>query len=151
MQVMWLDTFQRWKSQAMSVNTVASSVNALVMRMAPTGAVRDAEEEPPEPDVGELPGAVPEPGSGVPDEPPAASDSCAKPTAGGLARKTLYTFLRNVSPMIHAGLAPPGGIDEPWVISKIAPRHLPLPTVPRFKSARLIGHDGPPKDIATDN
>ena len=25
-------------------------------------------------------------------DPPAAADSCAKPTAGGLARKTLYTF-----------------------------------------------------------
>ena len=58
---------------------------------------------------------------------------------------------RNVSPMIHDGVADPGGTSAPWVISKIAPRHRPSPTVPRFRSARRIGHDGPPKDIETVN
>jgi len=99
----------------MSVNAVTSSVSALVTRMAPNGAVRDVAEFPPAPGVGdELPVVVTDvPRSGVPDEPPAASDSCAKPTAGGLARKTLYTFLRNVSPMIHDGVADPGGTSAP--------------------------------------
>jgi len=165
----------------MSVNAVASSASTLVTRIstAPTGAVRYAEEAPPSPEegVGNVPlatvnvgnvslltvgvgnvslvtVAVPDPASGVPKEyePLAALDSCAKPTAGGLARKTLYTFLRNVSPMIHAGVPCPGGIFEPWVISKIAPTHRPpLPVVPRFRSAILIGHDGPPKDIEMDS
>jgi hypothetical protein len=43
--------------------------------------------------------------------------SCAKPTAGGLARKTEYTFLRKVSPTIQAGVLP-------IPISKIPPAHI---------------------------
>jgi hypothetical protein len=43
--------------------------------------------------------------------------SCAKPTAGGLARKTEYTFFRKVSPTIQAGVLP-------IPISKIPPAHI---------------------------
>jgi hypothetical protein len=104
-----------------------------------------------------------------PEEPFA---SCAKPTAGGLERKTEYTFFcvrleknrpvrigclkpeqqrirtRNVSPTIHCGVPEEGLTLEPAVISKMAPRQRPLLTGPTFRSAGLIGHAGPPNDIA---
>jgi len=140
--------------QAASTNTVVSSESALAttMPVLPNGTNwRCAEFDPPV-GVGREPVnfAVPT-GPGVPEEPPAAAESCAKPTEGGWARKTLYTFLRNVSPTIHSGVpaAWPGPV--PSSISKIAPRHwlLPAPTVPRFRSSMLIGHEGPPNEIET--
>jgi len=136
------------------MNAVENNASALVtiMPTAPSGTPEGAEEEgPPDDGVGE---PVDEPvfvaGTGVP-ELPVAADSCAKPTAGGLARKTLYTFLRNVSPTIQAGWPGIGLTFEPAVISKIAPRHCPSLTGPRFRSATLIGHEGPPNDIEIVN
>ena len=61
---------------------------------------------------------------------------------------------RNVSPTIQAGWPGCGLTFEPAVMSKIAPRHWPvwpLLTGPRFRSASLIGHEGPPKDIEMFN
>lgn len=81
--------------------------------------------------------------------------SWAKPTAGGLARKTEYTFFRKVSPTIQLGTLP-------MPISKIPPAHiwevaLALPVivlpvivllrVPRFMSRGLIAQFVPPKEI----
>lgn len=76
--------------------------------------------------------------------------SCAKPTAGGLARKTEYTFFRKVSPTIQAGVLP-------IPISKIPPAHIwevafALPIivllrVPRFMSKGLIAQFVPPNEI----
>jgi len=122
-----------------------------MMPVMPTGMVeRTAEEVPP---VGPPPVAFAGPIAvdGVPEEPPAALESCAKPTAGGLERKTEYTFLRKVSPTIHCGVLAEGLTLEPAVISKMAPRQRPLLTVPRFRSLELIGHAGPPNDIAMLN
>lgn len=48
--------------------------------------------------------------------------SWAKPTAAGLARKTEYTFFRNVSPIIQVGTLEPLPILLP--ISKIPPAHI---------------------------
>lgn len=47
--------------------------------------------------------------------------SCAKPTAAGFARKTEYTFLRNVSPTIQVGTPAPLPTLVP--MSKIPPAH----------------------------
>jgi hypothetical protein len=81
--------------------------------------------------------------------------SCAKPMEAGLARKTEYTFFRNVSPTIQAGTLVP----EPTVlpISKIPPAHIwevaatlvldKMLTVPRFMSRGLICQFVPPKDM----
>jgi len=100
--------------------------------------------------VGE-PGPVPVlepealPGPGVPD-PPAKSDSCAKPIEGGEERKTLYTFFRKVSPTTQLGFPDPLGRLLPKLRSKIAPvqSELPRPAGPKFMSLVLIGHDLPP-------
>lgn len=80
--------------------------------------------------------------------------SCAKPTAAGLARKTEYTFLRNVSPMIQVGTPEPLPTLVP--MSKIPPAHISvvvpemeLGIEPRFMSAGLIDQVEPPKDILT--
>jgi hypothetical protein len=75
----------------------------------------------------------------------ARGDSRAKPTDGGLARNTEYTFLRNVSPTIHGGALP---LVSNW---KNAPRQRSLDgdTRPRRKSAGEIGHDRPPKAMLT--
>lgn len=48
--------------------------------------------------------------------------SCAKPMAAGLARKTEYTFLRNVSPIIQVGMPEPLPTLVP--MSKIPPAHI---------------------------
>lgn len=48
--------------------------------------------------------------------------SCAKPIAAGLARKTEYTFLRNVSPIIQVGTLEPLPTLVP--MSKIPPAHI---------------------------
>jgi hypothetical protein len=69
-----------------------------------------------------------------------ASDaSVAKPTDAGFARKTVYTFLRNVSPMIHAGELP---VEE---YAKIEPRHWPLEISVSLKSSDEMGQALPPK------
>lgn len=80
--------------------------------------------------------------------------SSAKPTAAGLARKTEYTFLRNVSPMIQVGTPEPLPTLVP--ISKIPPAHSPLEvpemelgTEPMFMSAGLIVQAEPPNDMVT--
>ena len=92
--------------------------------------------------------ALTEPIVGV-GTPPASTKFCtfeasaAKPTEGGFARKTLYTFFRNVSPIIHAGellLAE---------YSKIAPRHCPFESSVTLKSAEEMGQLLPPKERAT--
>jgi len=69
--------------------------------------------------------------------------SAAKPTEGGFARKTEYTFLRKVSPMIH-----PGPLLDP-VYTKIDPTHWPLEICVNLKSTGEIDHDWPPKENAT--
>jgi len=65
---------------------------------------------------------------GVPDEPPAALESSANPTEAGLARKTVYTFLRNVSPTIQDGVL--GLVAAPCVTSKRPPMHSELRPLP---------------------
>lgn len=111
--------------------------------------------------------AVPE-GAG---EPPTAADSCAKPTEGGLKRKTEYTFFyffkiirfvrsdqlerrgctKKVSPTTHAGTPPPPAPFVPASRSNIPPRHWvpPVSTAPRLKSSGLIDHVFEPKFIVT--
>ena len=72
------------------------------------------------------------------------------PLACGDGQADANNRTRNVSPMIHAGKpSPGGGAPVPWVRSKIAPMHCPLLREPTLRSATLIGHAGPPKDIAT--
>ncbi len=68
----------------------------------------------------------------------------AKPTEGGFARKTEYTFFRKVSPTIQ-----PGPLLLDWVNSKIDPTHWPLEICVNLKSAGEIDHDWPPKENAT--
>jgi len=134
------------KTQARSMYALVNSesANVAVTPVVPSGKVkRPAEEEP-----AELPPVAFAPPTVVDGEPEELFASCAKPTAGGLERKTVYTFLRNVSPTIHSGVPGVGLTLEPAVISKMAPRQSPLLTGPRFRSARLIGHAGPPNDIA---
>jgi hypothetical protein len=65
--------------------------------------------------------------------------SVAKPTEAGFARKTEYTFLRNVSPMIHAGELP---VEE---YAKTEPRHWPLEISVSLKSSAEMGQVLPPK------
>jgi hypothetical protein len=92
--------------------------------------------------------ALTEPIVGV-GTPPASTKLCAfdasaaKPTEAGLARKTLYTFFRNVSPTIHAGEL----LFE--VYSKIAPRHCPFESSVSLKSAGEMDQLLPPKERAT--
>lgn len=81
-------------------------------------------------------------------------ESCAKPTAAGSARKTEYTFLRNVSPMTQVGTLEPLPMLVP--MSKIPPAHISLvvpetepETVPMFMSAGSMVQAEPPKDIVT--
>jgi hypothetical protein len=69
--------------------------------------------------------------------------SAAKPTEAGFARKTEYTFLRKVSPMIH-----PGPLLDP-VYTKIDPTHCPLEICANWKSTGEMDHDWPPKENAT--
>jgi len=142
------------ETQALSMYALISSesTHVTVMAVMPSGAVECAAEEEPLPEpllveplvAFEAPILV----DGVPEEPPAKLESCAKPTAGGLERKTEYTFLRKVSPTIQSGVPDEGLTLEPAVISKMAPRQAPLLTVLNFMSESLIGHAGPPNDIA---
>lgn len=69
--------------------------------------------------------------------------SAAKPTEGGFARKTEYTFLRKVSPIIH-----PGPLLDP-LNTKMDPTHCPLEVCESLKSAGEMDHDWPPKENAT--
>lgn len=69
----------------------------------------------------------------------------AKPTDGGLKRKTEYTFLRNVSPTIQLGVELPG--DE--LRSKNAPRHEDCESCVSLKSAGDILQLAPPNAIDT--
>lgn len=85
-------------------------------------------------------------GSKVPDEELKPLASCAKPTAGGSARKTEYTFFKKVSPTIHIAPKPPS-LRAP--ASKIAPAHMSEVTVPTFMSTGLIFQSVPPKDMET--
>jgi len=87
---------------------------------------------------------------GVPEDPPAAFDSSAKPIDGGVARNTEYTFLRKTSPTTQLGLPLPPAL-EPKLRSKIPPRHWDDcdEVLPRFISSLLSGHDLPPKAIVT--
>ena len=77
--------------------------------------------------------------------------SWAKPTAGGLAWNTEYTFLRNVSPTIQDGTSEL--VPTVLPMSKIPPAHIwvePLwLIVPRFISAVLMGQVLPPKERET--
>ena len=77
--------------------------------------------------------------------------SWAKPTAGGLAWNTEYTFLRNVSPTIQDGTPEP--LPKVLPMSKILPAHIwlePVPLiVPRFISVVLMGQVLPPKESET--
>ena len=77
--------------------------------------------------------------------------SAAKPTEAGLARKTEYTFLRNVSPMIH---------ETPLLLllllllpelssSKKAPRHWLFDSWVSLKSSGEMDQLWPPKARAT--
>jgi hypothetical protein len=92
--------------------------------------------------------ALTEPIVGV-GTPPASTKLCAfdasaaKPTEAGLARKTLYTFLRNVSPTIHGGEL----LLEEY--SKIPPRHCPFESSVSLKSAGAMGQLLPPKARVT--
>lgn len=52
--------------------------------------------------------------------PPASRDNRAKPTDGGVARYTEYTFLRNAAPMIQLG-APSGGVEPSTVSDSYMP------------------------------
>jgi len=93
-----------------------------------------------------------DPGPTTAPDPPAARDNSANPTDGGEDRKTVYTFFRNVSPMIQVGTSAGTALLVPRLRSKIAPRHnglRPLLICPALKSTGLIGHDFPPKDIDT--
>jgi len=75
----------------------------------------------------------------------ATLERAAKPTEGGLYRKTEYTFFRKASPIIQEG-AP-----EPVFVSKNAPMHSVEPelTCMREKSVGLIDQVDPPKDSST--
>jgi hypothetical protein len=81
--------------------------------------------------------------------PPAVTKLCAflasaaKPTEAGFARKTAYTFFRNVSPMIHAGELP----TEEY--AKIEPRHSLFESSVSLKSFDEMGQVWPPKEKAT--
>lgn len=86
---------------------------------------------------------------GVPDEPPALLDSCAKPTDAGLARKTLYTFFKNVSPTTQLGLPFPLDTEDPRSSTKIPPMHMLFSITPRFMSSGLMGHAEPPNAMDT--
>jgi len=79
--------------------------------------------------------------------------SCAKPTAGGFAWYTEYTFFRNVSPTIQDGV--PWPLPTVLPMSKIPPTHIwvvepVLVTLPRFMSAALMGQLVPPKEMETE-
>jgi len=94
-----------------------------------------------------------DPPEGVPVELLNPLASCAKPTAGGFAWYTEYTFFRNVSPTIQDGT--PWPLPTVLPISKIPPTHnwavVPVPVkVPRFMSAALMGQLVPPKEMETE-
>jgi len=83
----------------------------------------------------------------VPDE-PAAAESWAKPTDGGVIRNTEYTFFKKVSPTTQLGFPDPLTMLLPMLRSNIAPRHRELvrDSWPRFMSVGLIGHNLPPNE-----
>ena len=75
----------------------------------------------------------------------ASEASAAKPTEAGFARKTEYTFLRNVSPMIHAGPI----LLELLENVKMDPRHWLLDTCCNLKSLGEMDQVWPPKESVT--
>jgi len=101
--------------------------------------------------VPEFPESVDPDVEGAPD-PPARLESWAKPTEGGDARNTEYTFFRKVSPMTQVGLPDPLWMLVPILRSKIEPRHFELPrsSWPLFMSCVLIGHVLPPNENDTE-
>jgi len=78
---------------------------------------------------------------GVPEDPPAALESWAKPIESGDALNTVYTFFKKASPTTQAGFPPPETTLDPRLRSKMLPIHWPLLAGPKLMSASLMGHD----------
>lgn len=75
----------------------------------------------------------------------AVLDKLAKPTEGGVNRKTVYTFFKNVSPTIQGGVM----LFVLSGSSKNAPRHWVEVTCSSLKSEGLTVQVFPPKAIVT--